>query len=292
MSSQETIQPASSRRGGVAIPILFGLVIALVAANVFLFSQISGLKTELSGTRDAILAELAKVKEASNVTTTASRQRMEDLRAELEAARRQAAVAAGRAKKDALEHAEQIAKRLEEEQLRQQQQVSSELSQVKEVAATAHTKLADVSSEVGTVKTEVASTRSELEKTIAELKSVRGDLGVQSGLIATNAKELAALKALGERNYFEFNLAKTKTPQRVGDVAIQLKKTDPKRNRYTIEVIADDKRVEKKDKTANEPVQFYVSGGALPYEIVVNEVRKDRIVGYLATPKVTQARKG
>ncbi|HXG31832.1 MAG TPA: hypothetical protein VNJ11_00585 [Bryobacteraceae bacterium] len=292
MSSQETIQPASSRRGGVAIPILFGLVIALVAANVFLFSQISGLKTELSGTRDAILAELAKVKEASNVTTAASRQRIEDLRAELEAARRQAAVAAGRAKKDALEHAEQIAKRLEEEQLRQQQQLASELGQVKEVAATAHTKLADVSSEVGTVKTEVASTRSELEKTIAELKSVRGDLGVQSGLIATNAKELAALKALGERNYFEFNLAKTKTPQRVGDVAIQLKKADPKRNRYTIEVIADDKRVEKKDKTANEPVQFYVSGSAIPYEIVVNEVRKDRVVGYLATPKVTQARKG
>ncbi len=292
MSSQETIQPASPRRGGVAIPILFGLVIALVAANVFLFSQISGLKTELSGTRDAILAELAKVKEASNVTTAASRQRIEDLRAELEAARRQATVAAGRAKKDALEHAEQIAKRLEEEQLRQQQQVASELSQVKEVAATAHTKLADVSSEVGTVKTEVASTRSELEKTIAELKSVRGDLGVQSGLIATNAKELAALKALGERNYFEFNLAKTKTPQRVGDVAIQLKKADPKRNRYTIEVIADDKRVEKRDKTANEPVQFYVSGSAIPYEIVVNEVRKDRVVGYLATPKVTQARKG
>ncbi len=292
MSSHETFQPASSRRGGVAIPILFGLVIALVAANVFLFSQISGLKVELSGTRDAILAELAKVKEASNVTTAASRQRMEDLRAELEAARRQAALAAGRAKKDALEHAEQIAKRLEEERLRQQQQVASELNQVKEVAATAHTKLADVSSEVGTVKTEVASTRSELEKTIAELKSVRGDLGVQSGLIATNAKELAALKALGERNYFEFNLAKTKTPQRVGDVAIQLKKADPKRNRYTIEVIADDKRVEKKDKTANEPVQFYVSGGALPYEIVVNEVRKDRIVGYLATPKVTQVRRG
>lgn len=292
MSSQEITRANPRNHGGVALPILFGLVIALVAANVFLFSQISGLKAELSGTRDAILAELAKVKEASSVTTAASRQRVEDLRAELEAARRQAAMAAGRAKKEALQHAEEIARRLEEEQARQQQQIAGELTQVKEVAATAHTKLADVSSEVGTVKTEVASTRSELEKTIAELKSVRGDLGVQSGLIATNAKELAALKALGERNYFEFNLTKTKVPQRVGDVAIQLKKVDPKRNRYTIEVIADDKRVEKKDKTANEPVQFYVSGGAIPYEIVVNEVQKDRIVGYLATPKVTQARRG
>jgi hypothetical protein len=113
---------------------------------------------------------------------------------------------------------------------------------------------------------------------------------VQSGLIATNAKELAALKALGERNYYEFNLGKTKQPQKVGDVFIQLKRTDPKRNRYTIEILADDKKVEKKDKTVNEPVQFYTSKARQPYEIVVNEVRKDVIVGYLATPKVQASR--
>jgi len=76
----------------------------------------------------------------------------------------------------------------------------------------------------------------------------------------------------------------------VGDVFIQLKRTDPKRNRFTIEILADDKKVEKKDKTVNEPVQFYTSKARQPYEIVVNEVRKDVIVGYLATPKVQAAR--
>jgi hypothetical protein len=119
---------------------------------------------------------------------------------------------------------------------------------------------------------------------------VRGDLGIQSGLIATNAKELAALRAMGERDYFEFNLAKTKAPQRIGDIAVQLKKMDNRRNRYTIEVISNDKRVEKKDRTVNEPVQFYMAKARLPYELVVNEVRKDSIVGYLAAPKVREVR--
>ena len=141
------------------------------------------------------------------------------------------------------------------------------------------------------LRTEAAATKSELEKTIADLKSTRGDLGVQSGLIATNSKELSALKALGERNYTEFKLAKEKTAQRVGDVQIRLKSVDQKKNRYTIELIADDKLVEKKDKTINEPVQFLLSRATQPYELVVNEVKKDLIVGYVSAPKVQQSRK-
>jgi len=148
-----------------------------------------------------------------------------------------------------------------------------------------------VNGEVSNVKTQVASTRSELEKTIGDLKKVTGDLGVQSGYIATNGKELAALKRLGERNYFEFNLAKAKTPQKVGDITLLLKKTDPKKNKYTLEVFADDKMTEKKDKNINEPIQFYVAkAGRQPYELVINEVKKDVVKGYLATPKDQIAR--
>jgi hypothetical protein len=140
------------------------------------------------------------------------------------------------------------------------------------------------------VKTEVASTKSELEKTVANLKRVVGDVSSQGSLIATNGTELQALKALGERNYVEFRLNKTKDMQKVGDVAVILKKADMKKNRYTIELLVDDKRVEKKDKTVNEPVQFLTSRARQPYEIVVNEVKKDQIAGYLATPKVQAAR--
>ena len=138
---------------------------------------------------------------------------------------------------------------------------------------------------------ELGMTQAELQKTVADLKKVTGDLGVQSGYVATNGKEIAALKRLGERNIVEFNLAKSKQPQRVGDISLTLKKSDPKHNKYTIDVLADDKITEKKDRTINEPVQFYVAkGGRLPYEIVVNQVGKDKIVGYLSTPKDQVAR--
>jgi hypothetical protein len=85
-------------------------------------------------------------------------------------------------------------------------------------------------------------------------------------------------------------VGKTKDPQRVADITLLLKKTDPKRNRYTVEVMADDKLTEKKDKNINEPVQFYTSKAKQPYELVVNTVRKDLIIGYLATPKVQSTR--
>jgi len=161
---------------------------------------------------------------------------------------------------------------------------------VKQSASAANAKIADVSTDVGGVKTSLTATQSELQKTIASLKSTQGDLGVQSGLIATNASELAALKALGDRNITEIKLGKTKKPQRFADITLLLKATDPKKNKYTVEVMADDKLTEKKDKNVNEPVQFLTAkGGRIPYEIVINQVNKNEIVGYLSTPKV-QAR--
>jgi acetolactate synthase small subunit len=288
MSDISPIQ--TPRKGNVHIPILFGLAIALVVANAVLFVWLENLKRDTAQMRDSLLSEVAKVRETHTLTSASSRQRLDDLRAELETARNQAASVAGQARKDALRHADQLAQQLQEEQRRQQALVQTELTQVKDATSAASAKIADVSTDVSNVKTEVASTKSELDKTIAELKTVRGDLGVQSGLIATNATELSALKALGDRNYFDFNLNKTKTHQKVGTVMVLLKKTDTKKNKYTVELIADDKKVEKKDKNVNEPLQFYMSGNRQPCELVVNEIRKDQIVGYLATPKVATSR--
>jgi len=263
----------------------------MLAANVYLYMQVDVLKTEMSKMRESIATEVTSLRENTSATSATHRKSIETLKAELEAARRTAATAASHAKAEAESHADQIAKQLADEQAKQAKQVASQFSEVKDANATTNTKIADVNNEVGTVKTQVASTKSELDRTIGDLKKVTGDLGVQSGYIATNGKELSALKRLGERNYFEFNLAKAKTPQKVGDITLLLKKTDPKRNKYTLEVIADDKSTEKKDKNVNEPVQFYVAkGGHQPYELVVNEVKKDVVKGYLATPKDQIAR--
>lgn len=292
-ASDSSSTPPPSQGGGIKTVILFVLVIALIGATGYLYVQITQTRSELAQTREALLDEISKIHETSAVSTQTSRRSVESLKADVDAARKQAGQLAGQAKLDAEKHAEDLAANLQKAQQEQAQKVSAvtaEVSQVKDATTAANTKISEVSTDVGTVKTEVASTRSELEKTIAQLKATQGDLGVQSGLIATNGKELAALKALGERNYVEFKLSKTKKPQKVGDISVLLKKADPKANRYTIDVIADDKTVEKKDRTVNEPVQFMLAKASQPYELVVNEVKKDLISGYVAAPKVQQPR--
>ena len=292
-ASDSSSTPPPSQGGGFKTAILFVLVIALIGATGYLYVQITQTRSELVQTREALLDEISKIHETSAVSTQTSRRSVESLKADVDAARKQAGQLAGQAKLDAEKHAEELAANLQKAQQEQAQKVSAvtaEVSQVKDATTAANTKISEVSTDVGTVKTEVASTRSELEKTIAQLKATQGDLGVQSGLIATNGKELAALKALGERNYVEFKLSKTKKPQKVGDISVLLKKADPKANRYTIDVIADDKTVEKKDRTVNEPVQFMLAKASQPYELVVNEVKKDLISGYVAAPKVQQPR--
>lgn len=279
---------------GMKIPILFGAVLALTGASVYFYYQLSQVRTELAETRDQILAEVAKVHETSSVSTATAKRSVDTLRTDLASARFQASKLAGDAKVEAEKHADAIEAKLsqvQEEQAKKVTDVATAVNVVKDEATQTKSQVGQVSTEVSTLKTDQASTRSELEKTISDLKSTRGDLGLQSGLIATNSKELGALRALGERNYIEFKLAKEKTAQKVGDVQIRLKSADPKKNRYTIELIADDKLVEKKDKTINEPVQFLLSRAIQPYELVVNEVKKDMIVGYVAAPKVQQARK-
>ncbi len=281
------------KSSGPQVPVMLVLVIALIAATGYLFYLVSQTRTELAQTREQLLDEISKIHETTAVTTQTSRRSVDSLKTEVDAARRQASQLAGQAKVDAEKHADELAANLQKVQQEQAQRVSAvstEVGQVKEQAVAANTKIGEVSTDVGNVKSDVAATRSELEKTIATLKATQGDLGVQSGLIATNGKELAALRALGERNYTEFKLAKTKAPQKVGDISVLLEKADPKNNRYTIRVIADDKTVQKKDKTINEPVQFLLSKATQPYELVVNDIKKDLISGYVSAPKVQQTR--
>lgn len=284
--------PQGGDGGGLKFAILFGAVIALLASNVYLFLQLDKVRKEMDGVQASLEEKLTDVKQTTAASSQTSRRNLESMQEQLETARRQAAMAVGQAKVEADQKVTEMARRLQSEQQKAKEQLSTEIQQkTAEVSAAADTKIGEVKTEVATVKTDVTNTKSELDKTISDLKSVRGDLGVQSGLIATNGTELQALKRLGERNYYEFNLGKTKQPQRIGDIMVQLKKTDQKKNRYTVEVTVDDKRIEKKDKTTNEPVQFLTSKARQPYEFVVNEVKKDVIVGYLATPKVMEPRK-
>jgi len=157
-------------------------------------------------------------------------------------------------------------------------------------------KLSEVNTQLGTkaniedvnkLSGDVSGVKNDLDETKGKLERASGDMGVMSGLIARNHDDLDELKRRGDRNYFEFTIQRAKTPQHVGPVAIALNRTDSKKSKYTITVLADDKSIEKKDRTAGEPVQFYVKGTGRnsPYEIVVFDVNKNTITGYLSTPK-------
>ena len=175
--------------------------------------------------------------------------------------------------------AAQRAQNAETAKLAQQQQAAE-----KQIGAVS-SDVANVKTDVGGVKTDVATTRSDLETTKSQLQRVIGDAGVMSGLIATNHGELEELKHKGDRNYFEFTLQKGAKPTLLSTITVQLKKLDNKRGKYTLDVSADDRNIEKKDKNLDEPVQFYTGKNPVLFEVVVNSMDKNSVSGYLSTPK-------
>jgi len=166
------------------------------------------------------------------------------------------------------------AKRLESAQNQTAQQVNAVASDV-----------SSVKTDVGGVKTDLGKTQTDLATTISQLMAVKGDLSSTNSVIARNHDELVLLEHRGDRNYYEFTLTKgAKKP--VGTVSLELKKTDPKKNKFTLNILADDKTYEKKDRNVNEPLQFYSGKDPKLFEIVVNSISaKNQISGYLTTPK-------
>ncbi|HUO34372.1 MAG TPA: hypothetical protein VMU43_05240 [Candidatus Acidoferrum sp.] len=187
---------------------------------------------------------------------------------------------------DELAHARSLAQQIKKDQEKSDAQLRQ---QIGDVQTDTTQKFGQIASDLNGTKSDVAATKADLEATKTKLQSTIGDLGVQSGLIAHNHEEVEELKRLGERDIYEFSLTKSKKPQRLGPILVQLRKVDTKHYRYTMNVVADDRTIEKKDKTVGEPVQFYVRGARVPYEIVVFDVGKDSAKGYLSTPKQTSS---
>jgi len=174
---------------------------------------------------------------------------------------------------------------------RQQQQAEAKLTaeqrKTQQAVSQVSGDVTGVKTDLGGAKQDIASTRTDLEATKAKMEKAIGDLNIQSGFVARNHDELELLKHKGDRNYFEFTLQKSQR-QPVSTISMQLKKTDPKRSKFTLNVIADDRIIEKKDRTANEPLQFYTGRDRSLCEVVVFKVDKNSVSGYLSAPKTIQ----
>jgi hypothetical protein len=235
------------------------------------YSVQSRLESSLSKTQDANKLLTAQLDQANS--------RLADLKGHIDVTEQkmhmtQSELANARSRAESIRKDQQAADQKLAEQLTAAQQESN-------------TKINAVATEVGGARKDIDATRSDLEATKGRLERASGDMGVMSGLIAHNRDDLEELKRRGDRNYYEFKIAKSKTAQKVGPVQVTLNKVDQKKSKYTVTVFVDDRSIEKKDKTAGEPVQFYVRGGSHmpPYEFVVYEVGKNQITGYLSTPK-------
>ena len=246
--------------------ILVILAILFVAGSVYGYvttqQHVQKLTTDLSASQ-AQVAELQKRVQSSEAQEETIAQKL------------------GMTKKELMERAAalQAQQKADESRLAQQEKESKE--QIGQVSG----EVAGVKTDVGGVKTDVASTKADLEATKAKLQSAVGDLGVQSGLIANTRSDLEILKHKGDRNYYEFTLLRGAKPQPVATVSLQLKKTDPKHGKFTMNVTSDDRTIEKRDRNIAEPIQFYSGRDHLLFELVVWTVDKKKATGYLSTPK-------
>src|SRR6266700_1364521 len=147
-----------------------------------------------------------------------------------------------------------------------------------------HSELATkaTSDDVKTVDTKVVGVKTDLDATREDLKMARSEMGT---LIARNHDEIDQLRRLGERDYVEFTIVGKNKPQKVGNVTVELKGVNEKRNQFTAAMTIEDKRFEKKNRAMNEPIFFYTSGTHIPEEVVINKVSKDTISGYVSIPK-------
>jgi peptidoglycan hydrolase CwlO-like protein len=276
MSTQSTV-PAQAETyqvapGGTPRWIILILAVLVVGVGYLIYAENASRKTLEAAVADAnkrgdLLA--AKIEQADS--------RIADLKGQLEVTSQKLGLTEAE-----LARARSISQDVRKQQAASEKELSEKIGQVQQQN---EAKLSAVSADLSGTKSDVAATKKDLEATKAKMDRAVGDMNVMSGLIARNKEEVEELKRRGERNIFDFDVSKSKDPQHVGPILIKLKKVDPKRSKYTMEVIADDKTIEKKDKTALEPVQFYTRSTHQLYEIVVFDTGKNKISGYLSTPK-------
>jgi hypothetical protein len=261
MADEGEVQVASEGSAGKWI--LLALALIYVAGSLYFIFDLRGR-----------LDQINKEQTASKIQLADLGKRMQSAEADDETLAQQV----GLTKKEMVSRSAELMRQQRASEARLAEQQKQEISAVSG-------EVAGVKTDVGGVKTDVASAKADLEATKAKLQSAIGDLGVQSGLIANTRGDLEILKHKGDRNYYEFTLIKGAKSQPVSTVGLQLKKTDVKKGKFTLDVTSDDKTIEKKDRNVSEPIQFYSGRDRMLYELVVWTVDKNKATGYLSTPK-------
>ncbi len=280
-------QPATTGMAGRSTPRwgLFGFIV-LLGLQVFLIYQVMGNKDQILESQDQVAAledEMMEAVDEQEKQDQKLQQSLGSLTADFTVVQKRLGVT-----QKELNRARAAALRLREEQQRSVQQLNTEIArkadsrQLSELKSASDSRFGAVNADVSQNRTDLEATRKALEGARRDIVDVRTTLTQQ---IARNKDELKQLRLKGERNFYEFDIQKKKGFALVGDIRIGVTKTNRRRQRYNVRIVVDDSTLEKKRRTINEPVQFLVGPTKLRYELVVNEVRRNRIIGYLSVPK-------
>ena len=240
-------------------------------------TRVAELETQIQNMRDAEAARMAEL----STTLDAVQNRVGLTAADIAAAQKAAAAA----RREQAKADEALRLSLDEQaktvsSIREQSEAG--ITAVREETTRAASQIGEVNGQVAGVRTDLDATKNDLAASKREIGDVRDSLGRQ---IARNADELTVLKRRGERDYYEFDLPKSKEMARVAGIRLQLNKADVKAKRYDVTLQVDDSKLQKKGQLLNEPIHLNVGKDRVRYELVVNSIDKDRIRGYISTPK-------
>jgi hypothetical protein len=272
---ETVVAPASSGSRGSFL-LIFIVLAALAVGEFYSMHKITALRDALQSqqaeTAKQLRAELQdQLTGRLTVMQRTNELQMDALKNELDAAANRMGKTGGE-----LKRARSMVAELQDSQREQAEQLQAEIAQKAD------------QQQVGALNQNVSAQRTDIDNTKKALDSVRSDLGMARSemgtLIGRNHDDIEQLRKLGERDYFEFT-ATRKTPAKVAGVSMTLTKTNVKRHRFNLELLVDDVQVEKKDRTIDEPIFFYVGGSKRPYELVINQVKPNEVSGYLSTPK-------
>ncbi len=147
------------------------------------------------------------------------------------------------------------------------------------------------------VQSQLAAQEKELKETQDQLASAKSDLENRlgstrdelNGSIARTHDELVSLEKRGERSYYEFDLSKSKSYEHEGPIQISLRKADSKHQSYDLMMLVDDHQLGKKKVDLYEPIWLHEGNLPEPVQVVVNQIGKDHVHGYVSAPKYTDA---
>jgi len=286
------------RMHAVLVLLILGLALAL-GANVYQFRRSARAARDFSAIQHNLQTQITRLSDATSGAFEVTEHRFAELKklqdstvealidARSELRRSNSQVTAGLEKRN-------------QELARKNRDLAAELAALKQDLNTRFqnttARLQNTSTKLDTANARLQHVSTETESNRADLKRVAGDLSVVTAKLSNSTKVGAPLPRPPARpqpparKYFGFDLLKTKVPTRIGEIQIALRSTDPKNNRCTMDLYSEDKIIAlERDCAVNQPVQFYAAASPLPFEIVVNQVQKDEIIGYVSAPSVPPA---